>query len=104
VPGQKSDENAGKGVDRGLERLPSEFIRAAPSGLSQETLLEKKEIPMNPFRKSVWQNRGTVSILASAIVLLVSASGLITASAAEKPNVLYILCDDLRPEAIGCLG
>ena len=27
-----------------------------------------------------------------------------TATAAEKPNVLYILCDDLRPEAIGCLG
>ena len=52
----------------------------------------------------MWQNRGTVSILATAIVLLVTASGLITASAAEKPNVLYILCDDLRPEAIGCLG
>jgi len=65
---------------------------------------KSKEIPMNPFRKSVWQNRGTVSILATAIVLLVTASGLITASAAEKPNVLYILCDDLRPEAIGCLG
>ncbi len=50
------------------------------------------------------QNRGTVSMLAIAIVLLASASGLISASAAEKPNVLYILCDDLRPEAVGCLG
>ncbi|MBC7966000.1 MAG: sulfatase [Fuerstia sp.] len=30
--------------------------------------------------------------------------GPITLSAAEKPNVLYILCDDLRPEAVGCFG
>ncbi|HRA87242.1 MAG TPA: hypothetical protein PK992_04215 [Planctomycetaceae bacterium] len=41
MPGQKSDENAGKGVDRGRERLPSEINRAAPLGLSQATLLEK---------------------------------------------------------------
>lgn len=27
-----------------------------------------------------------------------------TASAAKKPNVLYILCDDLRLEALGCYG
>ncbi len=33
-----------------------------------------------------------------------SISGIHNAAAAEKPNVLYILCDDLRPEAIGCLG
>lgn len=31
-------------------------------------------------------------------------TGIQNAAAAERPNVLYILCDDLRPEAIGCLG
>ncbi|MDZ4289361.1 MAG: sulfatase, partial [Prosthecobacter sp.] len=27
-----------------------------------------------------------------------------TAVAAERPNVLFILCDDLRPDALGCFG
>ena len=27
-----------------------------------------------------------------------------TAAAAQKPNVLFILCDDIRPYAIGCYG
>ena len=26
------------------------------------------------------------------------------ACAAQKPNVLFILCDDLRPDALGCYG
>jgi len=28
----------------------------------------------------------------------------VTAFAAERPNVLFILCDDLRPAALGCYG
>ena len=34
------------------------------------------------------------SLLASAVQIF----------AAEKPNVLFILCDDLRPQALGCYG
>lgn len=30
--------------------------------------------------------------------------GLAAASAAQPPNVLFILCDDLRPQALGCYG
>jgi N-acetylglucosamine-6-sulfatase len=28
----------------------------------------------------------------------------VTALAADRPNVLFILCDDLRPDALGCYG
>lgn len=43
------------------------------------------------------------------VAMMISAvstffTGIQNAAAAEKPNVLYILCDDLRPDAIGCLG
>lgn len=34
-------------------------------------------------------------------LLLVSAGSLL---AADRPNVLFILCDDLRPDALGCYG
>ena len=47
-------------------------------------------------------------IAAIATIALSVACTLLTgiqyAAAAEKPNVLYILCDDLRPDAVGCLG
>ena len=26
------------------------------------------------------------------------------ARAADRPNVLFVLCDDIRPDAIGCYG
>ena len=69
----------------------------------------KKDVHMNLFRKSrcqcQCQHQGLVAILAAAIAMLTSAAdGLKPVSAADKPNVLYILCDDLRPEAVGCLG
>ena len=38
------------------------------------------------------------------VMMYSQLSGLQNVAAADKPNVLYILCDDLRPEAIGCLG
>jgi N-acetylglucosamine-6-sulfatase len=37
------------------------------------------------------------------ILLIFLGLGLI-ARAAERPNVLFILCDDLRPDALGCYG
>jgi arylsulfatase A-like enzyme len=33
--------------------------------------------------------------------LIISASSL---HAATQPNVLFVLCDDLRPDALGCYG
>ena len=36
----------------------------------------------------------------SLLALVITA----TASAASRPNVLFILCDDLRPDALGCYG
>ncbi len=51
------------------------------------------------------RKRWIAAIAAVAIsVSCTSLTGSPTVTAAEKPNVLYILCDDLRPEAIGCLG
>ena len=44
----------------------------------------------------------SVSVVISLICPLLP--GLKSVFAAEKPNVLYILCDDLRPEAVGCPG
>ena len=37
------------------------------------------------------------------VIFLILALHLAT-GAAEKPNVLFILCDDLRPDALGCYG
>ena len=46
-------------------------------------------------------------LLAAALPLLLSgflSAPLAFAATAAKPNVLFILCDDLRPEAIGAYG
>jgi N-acetylglucosamine-6-sulfatase len=37
----------------------------------------------------------------SLLALLLSV---VFASAADRPNVLFVLCDDLRPDALGCYG
>lgn len=46
----------------------------------------------------------SVLTTAMSVCCMLVAIGANRISAAEKPNVLYILCDDLRPEAVGCLG
>ena len=38
------------------------------------------------------------------LALLFSSFVLLNSSFAGKPNVLFILCDDLRPDALGCYG
>lgn len=40
--------------------------------------------------------------LSLIVIGLASGSGL--AEDAKKPNILFVLCDDLRPDAVGCLG
>jgi arylsulfatase A-like enzyme len=42
-----------------------------------------------------------IKAILSAVLL---ASTVHQASAAARPNVLFILCDDLRPDALGCYG
>ena len=44
--------------------------------------------------------RLTLSLLATLLALLPGSP----AAAADRPNVLFILCDDLRPYALGCYG
>lgn len=38
------------------------------------------------------------------LVLLLTLCPLLAALGGERPNVLFILCDDLRPDALGCYG
>jgi N-acetylglucosamine-6-sulfatase len=38
------------------------------------------------------------------LALLFSSFILLHSSLSAKPNVLFILCDDLRPDALGCYG
>lgn len=38
------------------------------------------------------------------ILSVFSVCSVVELSAATKPNVLFILCDDLRPDALGCYG
>jgi hypothetical protein len=37
-----------------------------------------------------------------ALILCLSSFAIMTSSLSAKPNVLFILCDDLRPDALGC--
>lgn len=59
--------------------------------------------PVNMMRKRF---TNSLAMLSTALPIVVAGwlCGAVAASAAEKPNVLYILCDDLRPESVGCLG
>ncbi len=41
-------------------------------------------------------------LIALATITISCAAQICTA--AERPNVLYVLCDDLRPDALGCFG
>lgn len=52
------------------------------------------------------RRHGTVSVLISSLLLScgLMLCGANAVSATEKPNVLFILCDDLRPDAVGCFG
>lgn len=38
------------------------------------------------------------------LIFLLALCPWLSALSAEKPNVLFILCDDLRPDALGCYG
>ncbi|MFN0080174.1 MAG: sulfatase [Prosthecobacter sp.] len=38
------------------------------------------------------------------LALLLALCPLLSALSASRPNVLFILCDDLRPDALGCYG
>ncbi|MBL9113618.1 MAG: sulfatase [Verrucomicrobiaceae bacterium] len=47
----------------------------------------------------------TRGFIQKAALLVAAVFGVtFTANAASKPNVLFILCDDLRPDALGCYG
>lgn len=60
---------------------------------------------MSLFRKLPCQPRGHFAAWVAAFAMFASVGILSpSASCAERPNVLYILCDDLRLEAVGCLG
>ena len=38
------------------------------------------------------------------LAFLFSTFCILHSSFAARPNVLFILCDDLRPDALGCYG
>ena len=44
------------------------------------------------------------ALLAATLVVCLGGSSLFAAEPATRPNVLFILCDDLRPDALGCYG
>jgi arylsulfatase A-like enzyme len=44
------------------------------------------------------------SALIAALVLLVAGAAPAADAPARRPNVLFILCDDLRPDALSCFG
>jgi arylsulfatase A-like enzyme len=46
----------------------------------------------------------SLRFIAGIAVWLVSVCASLTAAPAAKPNVLFILCDDLRPDALGAYG
>jgi N-acetylglucosamine-6-sulfatase len=63
----------------------------SPAGMHREIPLERK-------RGFIWL------ALAAAVIRLGQAAQLDAAPPARAPNVLLILCDDLRPDAVGCYG
>ena len=62
--------------------------------------LDRQDAPADRFEQSEhFQNMKPPFLLTILCALLASA---VQIFAAEKPNVLFILCDDLRPQALGC--
>ncbi len=62
---------------------------------------------MKPIQATVssWQiGRAAVAILAAAMLLVMFGSGQRSAEAAERPNVVFILADDLGYRELGCFG
>ena len=43
-------------------------------------------------------------VLVATLAVFLGDSRLFAAEPAARPNVLFILCDDLRPDAVGCYG
>jgi N-acetylglucosamine-6-sulfatase len=75
--------------------LPAEaFFRGKP----------RKDAP--PRRKAIYTFAMLNNVCAAftAIGALLFASVLCAAPPPVRPNVLFILCDDLRPDAVGCYG
>src|SRR6266853_329165 len=50
------------------------------------------------------QSRGLPAMRFKSFPALLLLALALPAAAAERPNVLFILCDDLRPYALGCYG
>ncbi|MGE3311108.1 MAG: sulfatase [Limisphaerales bacterium] len=48
--------------------------------------------------------RAFVLLIAAAALCATRASAADSASSGSRPNVLFILCDDIRPDAVGCYG
>ena len=46
----------------------------------------------------------TLVVLVSTLAVFLGGMPLFAAEPATRPNVLFILCDDLRPDALGCYG
>jgi arylsulfatase A-like enzyme len=45
-----------------------------------------------------------LALLVATLVVCLGGLSLFAAEPATRPNVLFILCDDLRPDALGCYG
>jgi hypothetical protein len=45
-----------------------------------------------------------LAILVASLAMSLGGLSLFAAESATRPNVLFILCDDLRPDAVGCFG
>jgi arylsulfatase A-like enzyme len=47
---------------------------------------------------------GCLTFLGATLAVVLGGLSLFAAEPARRPNVLFILCDDLRPDALGCYG
>ncbi len=66
------------------------------------TPVEAKKIPDNMTTRH--QRSIPARVLFLTVLLFARAGALQASEPIDRPNVLFILCDDLRPDALGCYG
>ena len=81
---------------------PRRDIMVEPSSGARGLTVGRASGKVNELRRAIEPKRARAMIQHFLAILLLLAAG--TASAAERPNIVVILCDDMGFSDLGCYG